>query len=141
MALSRDEREQFFAEPRVAALAVNAGGDRGPLAVPIWYQYRPGGQPWVLTGADSRKHRLIEAAGCFSLVVERSEPTVRYVAVDGPVSRIEPATDEQLVEMAERYLAPEKVDGYLDYARRELGENVLIVLEPRHWLSADLGAV
>ena len=92
---------RFFAEPRVAALAVNAGGDRGPLAVPIWYQYRPGGQPWVLTGADSRKHRLIEAAGCFSLMVERS----------------------------------------LDYARRELGENVLIVLEPRHWLSADLGAV
>jgi len=120
---------------------VNAGGDRGPLTVPIWYQYSPGGQPWVLTGAGSRKHRLIEAAGSFSLMVERSEPTVRYVAVDGPVSRIEPATDEHLVEMTERYLAPEKVDGYLDYARRELGENVLIVLDPRHWLSADLGAV
>ena len=141
MALSRDEREQFLAEPHVAALSVNAGGDRGPLTVPIWYQYSPGGQPWVLTGAGSRKHRLIEAAGSFSLMVERSEPTVRYVAVDGPVSRIEPATDEHLVEMTERYLAPEKVDGYLDYARRELGENVLIVLDPRHWLSADLGAV
>ena len=84
MALSRDEREQFLTEPRVAALAVNAGGDRGPLTVPIWYQYSPGGQPWVLTGAGSRKHRLIEAAGSFSLMVERSEPTVRYVAVDGP---------------------------------------------------------
>ena len=31
----RDEREQFLTEPRVAALAVNAGGDRGPLTVPI----------------------------------------------------------------------------------------------------------
>lgn len=141
MALSKDEREQFLAEPHVAALSVNAGPDRGPLTVPIWYQYTPGGQPWVLTGAGSRKHRLIEEAGWFSLMVERTEPTVRYVAVDGPVHRIEAATDEQLVEVTRRYLAAEKVDGYLDYARRELGENVLIVLDPQHWLSADLGAV
>jgi len=141
MALSRDDREQFLAEPHIAALSVSAGADRAPLTVPIWYQYSPDGQPWVLTGAGSRKHRLIEAAGCFSLMVERTEPTVRYVAVDGPVSRIEAATDEQLVEVTKRYLSPEKVDGYLDFARRELGENVLIVLDPQHWLSADLGAV
>jgi len=42
---------------------VSAGDKRGPLTVPIWYQYRPGGDPWVLTGAGSRKHRLIEAQG------------------------------------------------------------------------------
>ena len=87
------ERERYLADVHVGVIAVERP-ERAPLAVPIWYQYRPGGQPWVLTGADSRKHRLIEAAGCFSLMVERSEPTVRYVAVDGPVSRIEPATDE-----------------------------------------------
>ena len=63
MALSREEREQFLAEPHIAALSVNAGGGRGPLTVPIWYQYTPGGQPWFITGAGSRKHRLIETAG------------------------------------------------------------------------------
>lgn len=141
MTLPQHEREQFLAEPHIAALSVNAGAGRGPLTVPIWYQYVPGGQPWVLTGAGSRKHRLIEAAGCFSLMAERAEPSVRYVAVDGPVARIEPATDDQLVEMTRRYLAPDKVEGYLDYSRRELGENVLIVLDPQHWLSADLGSV
>jgi hypothetical protein len=52
-------------------------------------------------------------------MVERLEPTVRYVAVDGPVSRIEPATDDQLVEMTKRYLLPDKVDAYLEFARRE----------------------
>lgn len=41
MALSKDEREQFLAEPHIAALSVSAGTDRGPLAVPIWYQYQP----------------------------------------------------------------------------------------------------
>src|SRR4051794_24036975 len=99
MALSQDDREQFLAEPRVAALSVYAGDTRGPLVVPIWYQYAPGGEPWILTAPASRKARLIEANGFFSLMVERSEPTVRYVAVDGSVSRIEPATDAQLEEM------------------------------------------
>ena len=141
MALSKDEREQFLSEPHIAALSVSAGDKRGPLTVPIWYQYSPGGEPWLLTGKGSRKHRLIEAAGYLSLMVERLEPSVRYVAVDGAVNRIEPGTDEQLVEMTKRYLAPAKVDGYLEFARREHGESVAIFLEPEHWLSADLGAL
>lgn len=140
MALSKDEREQFLAEPHVAALSVGAGDKRGPLTVPVWYQYAPGGEPWVLTGDGSRKHRLIESQGEFTLMVQRLEPTVRYVAVDGPVSRIEPGTDERLVEVAKRYLPPEKVDDYLEYARREHGDSVVIFMKPQHWLSADLGA-
>ena len=141
MALSREEREQFLAEPHIAALSVSAGKDRGPLTVPIWYQYTPGGQPWFITGTGSRKHRLIEAAGYLSLMVERLEPTVRYVAVDGAVDRIEDGTDEQLVEMTKRYLPPEAVEPYLEMARREHGPSVAVYLKPQHWLSADLGGV
>jgi hypothetical protein len=141
MALSKDERESFLAEPHIAALSVSAGEGRGPLTVPIWYQYTPGGDLWFTTGAGSRKHLLIQSSGYVSLMVDRAEPTVRYVAVDGPVLRIEPGTDEQLVEMTKRYLAPEKVDGYLEFARREHGESVAVFVDPKHWLSADLGAV
>ncbi len=141
MALSKDEREQFLAQPHIAALSVYAGDSRGPLTVPVWYQYIPGGEPWVLTGAGSRKTRLIEASGYFSLMVEHTDPSVRYVAVDGPVSRIEPGTDEQLVEVTKRYLPPDRVDAYLDFSRRELGAQVAIHLQPQHWLSADLGTV
>ncbi|MFG1933867.1 pyridoxamine 5'-phosphate oxidase family protein [Mycobacterium sp. NPDC048908] len=141
MPLSKEEREQFLAEPRIAALSVSAGDKRGPLTVPIWYQYTPGGEPWVQTGQGSRKHRLIEAQGEFTLMVERAEPTVRYVAVDGPVSRIEPSTDDQLVEMVRRYLPADKVDAYLEFARREHGEGVVIFMKPEHWLSADLGSL
>jgi hypothetical protein len=141
MALSKEEREQFLAEPHIAALSVSAGDKRGPLTVPIWYQYSPGGEPWIHTGAGSRKHRLIETQGEFTLMVDRVEPTVRYVAVDGPVSRIEPATDDQLVEMVKRYLPPEAVDGYLEFARREHGEGVVIYMKPQHWNSSDLGSI
>jgi hypothetical protein len=140
MPLSKDEREYFFAEPHIAALSVAARPDRGPLTVPIWYQYRPGGEAWVLTPPRSRKARLIESAGRFSLMVDRLEPTVRYVSVEGPVTRVEPGTDELLRELTERYLPPDKVEPYLEFARAELGEHVAIFLRPERWLSADLGA-
>ena len=63
MALTREEREQFLAEPHIAALSVEAEPGRAPLTVPIWYQYAPGGDIWIMTGLDTRKNRLIQAAG------------------------------------------------------------------------------
>jgi hypothetical protein len=140
MALSQEEREQFLAEPHIAALSVDAGDTRGPLTVPIWYQYAPGGEPWILTAPGSRKARLIEANGFFSLMVERLEPTTRYVAVDGAVSRIESGTDAQLEEVTRRYLSEEAADRYLEFARKELGAHVAIYMQPQHWLSADMGS-
>jgi Pyridoxamine 5'-phosphate oxidase len=140
MALSREERERFLAEPHIAALSAYAGDSRGPLTVPIWYQYSPGGEPWILTGTGSRKARLIEASGYFSLMVETVVPTARYVAVDGAVSRIEPGTDAHLEEVTRRYLTGDAADRYLEFARNELGENVVIHMQPQHWLSADMGS-
>ena len=137
--LSVRDRELFLAEPHIAALSVSAGPDRGPLTVPIWYQYEPGSEAWVLTEARSRKARLIEAAGCFTLMVDRVTPTTRYVSVEGPVTRVIPGTDELLREITERYLPPEQVPTYLEFARTELGEQVAIYLRPQRWLSADLG--
>jgi hypothetical protein len=138
--LTAVDRELFLAEPHIAALSVSAGPDRGPFTVPIWYQYAPGGEAWVLTEAGSRKARLIEAAGRFTLMVDRVQPTVRYVSVEGPVTRTTAGTDELLREMTERYLAPEKVPAYLEFARAELGEQVAIYLRPQRWLTADLGS-
>ncbi|MDV8077187.1 pyridoxamine 5'-phosphate oxidase family protein [Rhodococcus sp. IEGM 1370] len=141
MALSKAEREEFLAEPHIAALSVAAGPDRGPLTVPIWYDYTPGAQAWVLTGKTSKKAQLIRAAGRFTLMVEQSDPRIRYVSVDGSVAREEPSTPELLRTMAARYLPPEKVDGYLEMADSEHEENVVFYLLPEHWLSADLGAI
>ncbi|MGN6682211.1 MAG: pyridoxamine 5'-phosphate oxidase family protein [Streptosporangiaceae bacterium] len=137
--LSVSDRELFLTEPHVAALSVSAGQNRGPLTLPIWYQYAPGGEPWVLTEAKSRKVALIESAGRFSLMVARVMPTNRYVSVEGPVSRIVPGTDEQLREIAARYLPPDKAHAYVEFAEAELGEQLAIYLRPERWLTADLG--
>lgn len=139
MPLTREEREQFLSEPHVAALAVAAAEEGRALVVPIWYSYEPGGDLWIMTGRHSRKGTSIAAAGRFSMMVERVRPTVRYVSVEGPVIATRAATRELLVEISSRYLPPEKVDGYVDFAWREHGEQVVIHMRPQHWLSADLG--
>ncbi|KOU77653.1 pyridoxamine 5'-phosphate oxidase [Streptomyces sp. MMG1533] len=141
MALTREEREKFLAEPHVAALAVDAGAGRAPLTVPIWYQYESDGTVWIMTGLDSRKNELIGAAGRFTLMIDRLEPTIRYVSVEGPVVDTAPATIEQLREISARYLPADKVDGYVDTAWKEHGEQVVIRMRPERWVSSDLGTV
>lgn len=142
MTLTRHERQQFLAEPHIAALAVDAGEEgRAPLAVPVWYQYAPGRDVWIMTGLGSRKERLIARAGRFSLLVDRLEPTVRYVSVEGPVTETHPATRGQLVEISARYLPARKVASYVEFVEKELGEQVIIRMTPQRWNSADLGQV
>jgi glyoxylate utilization-related uncharacterized protein len=138
VSLSVPERESFLAQPHVGALSVAADG-RGPFTVPIWYQYAPGGEAWVLTDAGSRKDRLIEASGRFSLMVERVMPTHRYVSVEGPVTRRVRGTAALLREIATRYLPPDKVQAYIELVNTEMGEQVAIYLRPQRWLTADLG--
>lgn len=140
-ALTRLEREQFLAEPHVAALSVDAGEGRAPLSVPIWYQYEPGGDVWIITGLGSRKQRLIETAGRFSLMVDTVEPKLKYVSVEGPVLDTTPATIELLREMSARYLPPEKVEAYVDFAWKNHGEQVIIRLRPERWVSSDIGSL
>ncbi|WP_425426491.1 pyridoxamine 5'-phosphate oxidase family protein [Amycolatopsis australiensis] len=140
MALSAEEREQFLAEPHIGALSVVERPDRAPLTIPLWYQYNPGGELWVRTLPESRKMRAIKAAGRFGLMAQRTAPTVRYVSVEGPVTRIEPDTPERAHEMAARYLPAEKVGAYLEFERTRIGEHVVVFLRPERWLSLDMGA-
>ncbi|MFD8543201.1 pyridoxamine 5'-phosphate oxidase family protein [Streptomyces sp. NPDC059649] len=140
MTLSIRERESFLAEPHIGALSVVERPDRAPLTIPIWYQYTPGGELWVRTGPDSRKALAIRAAGRFSLMVQRTEPTVRYVSVEGPVTRTEPDSRERSWEMAARYLPEDKVAAFVEYDQTQLGAHVVISMRPEHWVSADLGS-
>ncbi|HEY2285526.1 MAG TPA: hypothetical protein VGH88_07275 [Streptosporangiaceae bacterium] len=63
MSMSQSEREQFLADLHVGVLAIAAGAGAGPLTIPIWYSYAPGGAVTFTTGAGTRKARAVEAAG------------------------------------------------------------------------------
>lgn len=74
-------------------------------------------------------------------MIDRLEPTIRYVSVEGPVTDTSPATLDDLREISARYLPAEKVDGYVDFASRNHGDQVIIRMRPERWVSSDLGTV
>ena len=137
-AMSAGEREQFLAGRHVGVLSVVAGGERGPLAVPVWYDYQPGGQVSVITGRSSRKGLAIAAAGRMSLCAQDEHPPYRYVSVEGPVE-IEELDLEERLAMARRYLGTEGGDRYVADNPDPDGGNVMIRMTPEHWLSVDYG--
>ncbi|MBB3036059.1 pyridoxamine 5'-phosphate oxidase family protein [Hoyosella altamirensis] len=139
MALSEEERERFLAEPHVAAVAVARGDGQGPMVVPIWYGYEIGGEAWIDTEAESLKARKIKAAGRFSLMVDRVEPTPKYVSVEGPVTGVSPVSSAEHKEMAARYLSGAALEEYVQWFEGALGSMVRIRMRPERWLSADLG--
>ena len=136
LSMSPAEREQFLAGVHVGVLSVASGDGAGPLAVPVWYTYQPGGTVNVSTGRGTRKARAIAAAGRFSLCAQDERPPYRYVTVEGPVL-IEDATDAERLELARRYLGTESGDAFL--AANPGGTQVMIRMTPERWLSADYG--
>ena len=130
--MSRAEREEFLAGLHVGMLGVASPDGRGPLTVPVWYTYQPGGTVNLSTGRGTRKALAIAAAGRFSLCAQDERPPYKYVAVEGPAVMAD-ATDAERLELARRYLGIEGGDAYM--AANPGGSQVVIRMTPEHWLS------
>jgi nitroimidazol reductase NimA-like FMN-containing flavoprotein (pyridoxamine 5'-phosphate oxidase superfamily) len=140
LAMCAAEREQFLAGLHVGVLSVAVDGDeaRGPLAVPVWYDYQAGGRVSVITGRNSRKGLAVRAAGRMTLCAQDENPPYRYVSVEGPVV-IEELDPAERLAMARRYLGTEGGDRYVVGNPDPAGENITIRMRPEHWLSVDYG--
>ena len=136
LAMSRTEREAFLAETRVAVVSIPEAG-RGPLAVPVWYSYEPGGEIRFVTGGESRKARLLRVAGRLTLCVQEETAPYRYVSVEGPATIGRPDLERDVRRTALRYLGPQMGEVYLQATASENERAVLVTVRPRHWLSAD----
>jgi uncharacterized protein len=131
---SESARQEFLAALHVGVLSV-AADDRPPASVPIWYDYVPGGNIRINTGAGSRKAKLIEKAGAVTLVVQREEPPYQYVVVEGTVvDTTKPTPTEVREEIAIRYLGEEAGRAFV---RSLDGESVLFTVRPDRWITAD----
>jgi len=137
LTMTKEEREAFLADLHVAVISIADDG-RGPLAVPIWYSYEPGGEVRIITGRTSRKGKLLERAGRFSLCVQTETlPYYKYVTVEGPIVAIEEADLERdRRPLAHRYLGAELGDRYVEDVRDVVG-NVLVRMRPERWLTVD----
>ena len=136
--MTRAEREAFLAELHVGIISI-AEKDRGPLTAPIWYDYRPGGELWILTGRDSRKGRLLVEVERFSLVAQSESPPYKYVSVEGPITSIDTCDLERDERpMAHRYLGQEFGDAYIEATRIDGAlSNILVKMRPERWLTTD----
>jgi len=120
----------------VAVISVAEDG-HGPLVVPIWYSYEPGGEVRIITGRTSRKGKLLERAGRFSLCVETETLPCKYVSVEGPIVAVEAADLERdRRPLARRYLGTELGDRYIE-STRDLVEGVLVRMRPERWRTVD----
>jgi nitroimidazol reductase NimA-like FMN-containing flavoprotein (pyridoxamine 5'-phosphate oxidase superfamily) len=138
LAMTPTEREAFLAEVHVAVVTVADDNGRGPLAIPLWYEYRPGGEIILVTDRDSRKTRLIRKAGRVTVCAQAQEMTYRYASVESPVTAIEDTvTAEHRRELARRYLGPEDGDGYVETSLDVTDRMCAIHIRPEHWLTRD----
>ena len=104
--MSDAECDAFLLEIRLGNLAVSRR-DKGPLLVPIWYRYTPGGTIDMCMGARSAKAHRLRAEGRATLsVVDDQGGVYRYVAVEGPVEIISlgDSTRAEILKMSTRYL-------------------------------------
>jgi hypothetical protein len=139
LVMTKPEREAFLADVHVGVISIS-DESRGPLTVPIWYAYDPGGDLRIITGPESRKGRLLARAGRFSLCVQTETPPYKYVSVEGPIISTEPADVERdLRPLARRYLGDEMGDRYIAETRNlpTHSDNVLIRMRPERWLTTD----
>ena len=137
--MTKQEREAFLADVHVGVISIAEVG-RGPLTVPIWYNYEAGGEIRIMTGRESRKGSLLARADRFSLCAQTESPPYKYVSVEGPIVSTDAADIERdLRPLARRYLGKEGGDRYVEETRNlpTHTDNVLIRMRPDRWLTAD----
>jgi nitroimidazol reductase NimA-like FMN-containing flavoprotein (pyridoxamine 5'-phosphate oxidase superfamily) len=141
--LTEMEQQQFLAGKHIAVLSIPSDDERPPLAFPIWYGYRPGGEITYYThrtNPPSRKLRLLHEGTPVSLCVQREELPYQYVTVEGTVVAVNDApTAEQMLSIVRRYLPEEAARGYLS---GEIESGVALVhfsIRPGRWSGFDFG--
>jgi len=133
--MSRVEREAFLAATRVGVVSLAEPG-RGPLTVPVWYHYTPGGAVRFATGTNSRKGKLLRDGVRIGFCVQSESPPYQYVSVEGPVTLGEPNPVDTR-EMAIRYLGEQMGAMYIAMLEADPEPSLLVTLTPERWFSVD----
>ena len=131
--MTQEEREAFLADLHVGVLAIPADG--APLTAPIWYDYEPGGEIWVLTGPGSKKGKLLEEGVRVTMVAQQEALPYAYVSVEGTVTAVTEPDAGATEHMAIRYLGEDMGKQYAA-ANADAG-SVRVAIRPDRWLTVD----
>ena len=134
LAMSIEERDAFLADLHVGIVAIERKA-KAPLTVPIWYDYEPGGDVWMVMSQDSLKGKLLANVDRISLCAQSEQAPYSYVSIEGPFS-ITQRTHDHILHMAVRYLGAELGPQYA--AASEGGDdNIVVSITPETWYTAD----
>jgi nitroimidazol reductase NimA-like FMN-containing flavoprotein (pyridoxamine 5'-phosphate oxidase superfamily) len=135
--MTRAEREAFLAGLHVGLVAVNEA-KQGPLVVPVWYTYEPGGEIVVVTRPQARKTGLLVPGARVAFCAQTEELPPKYVSVQGRVVSTEPADVERDVKpVVRKYLGAEVGDAYVDGTRPNGTDEIVVRIRPMRWYSRD----
>lgn len=134
--MTKEEREAFLADLHVGVISIARDG-RGPLTVPIWYDYEPGGEVWVITDLNSLKGKALQNATRVSLCAQAEDMPYKYVSIEGAFTT-RPSTQEELLHMAIRYLGEEQGRAYAENPEGD-GDSVVVSIATENWLTVDYG--
>jgi hypothetical protein len=135
--MTKEEREIFLADIHVGVLGVSAP-ERGPIVVPVWYLYEPGGEVRFITFEKAKKVEFLKSENRCTLCVQTEHPPYKYVSVEGPVIGMDGAdVDRDVRPIARHYLGKEEGDAYVHETRGE--PELLVRMRPERWSSADYG--
>ena len=135
LTMSSSERELFLSALHVGIISIPRA-TKGPLTVPIWYDYQPGGEVWVITDTDSIKAKLLTKASRISLCAQTETEPYQYVSVEGPFTT-RPSTQEELLAMAVRYLGEEQGQAYAENSAGGGEGSIVVAIAPQTWFSVD----
>jgi nitroimidazol reductase NimA-like FMN-containing flavoprotein (pyridoxamine 5'-phosphate oxidase superfamily) len=137
--MTRDEREAFLAGLHVGVVSVDEPG-RGPLSVPVWYLYEPGGEIVLVTRPEARKARLLTVGARVSFLVQSEDMPPKYVTIQGRVTAADPADVARDVKaVVRKYLGAEVGDAYVDATRPNGTNEIVVRVRPERWYSRDFG--
>jgi nitroimidazol reductase NimA-like FMN-containing flavoprotein (pyridoxamine 5'-phosphate oxidase superfamily) len=135
--MTREEREAFLAGIHVGVLTADEPG-RGPLSVPVWYLYEPGGEVVVVTHPEARKAPLLVAGAQVAFCAQSEEMPPRYVSIQGRVVSATAAdVAADLKPIVRKYLGADVGDAYVDATRPNGTNEIVVRIRPERWYSRD----
>jgi len=139
LTMSAIDRERFLSDLHVGIISIPRAA-KGPLTVPIWYDYEPGGEVWVITDSDSIKGKLLTKASRISLCAQTETAPYQYVSIEGPFTT-RPATQEELLAMAIRYLGEKQGQAYAENSSGGGEGSIIVSIAPETWFSVDYNKI
>ena len=131
--MSKQEIANFLSKNNVARIAT-IKPDKTPHVTPIWYLWK-NNQLLVPTGKNTVKVRNIQKNNNVAVTIDTSTAPEKGVIIEGK-AEIDELNEEIRRRICQRYVSPEDLNKYLNYAQTH-HSSVLLKIHPKKMITWD----